>query len=202
MDVGADYNNQLDIQSLLLNGVNNIYRANNSNVKINDNANYAKKGEPMYMAEMDADDDGIVTLDEYKEYCKTNNISTKQMVKMSQMASLYRTMKAESETIDYISKFLPNISPKLKQADSESSYVKNAENKYNISSDSAHDNNVSYKEYMEYCEQHSIQNELKSNTKYEEDKNGILKITNSGKAVTSYKNGLLNTVKNTFENVV
>ena len=35
-----------------------------NNVNMN-NSYYAKKGEPMYMAEMDSDGDGVVSLDEF-----------------------------------------------------------------------------------------------------------------------------------------
>ena len=100
MDVSTISNNSLDIQSILL---NDSYKISNSNNVKNQTANYAQKGEPMYMAEMDSDEDGTITLDEYRDYCKSNGINTRDMIKMSKLAASYRTMKAEDEAINYIS---------------------------------------------------------------------------------------------------
>jgi len=65
-------------------------------------------------------------------------------------------MKSEAEAIDYISKLIPNVFPKLKQSGAESGYLKQEENQYNISNDPNSNQNVSYKEYIEYCEQNSF----------------------------------------------
>ena len=47
-------------------------QANNfSNSK---NAVYATKGEPMYQKEMDADEDGVITLKEFMDYCDEKGI--------------------------------------------------------------------------------------------------------------------------------
>lgn len=201
MDVGSISNNSLDIQSLLINGANGVNRTNNRNDTTNQTAEYARKGEPMYMEEMDADEDGVVTLDEFREYCKSQGMNTRDMVKMSQMAASYRTMKAESETIDYISKLIPHNSP-LKQSNNESVYAKQGDGKYNISMDSNHDKMVSYKEYMEYCQKNAGSHELKSNAKAEETENGNLKITNSGKAIEAYGKNGEPTLQSTFEEEV
>lgn len=199
MDINAISNSQIDIQSLLGNVSKGTNSSNSNNLK-NETAYYAKKGEPMYMADMDADEDGVVTLDEFREYCKSNNISTREMVKMSQSAASFRVMKAEEESINYISKLIPNISPKLKQADS--GYKKQSENQYNISNNTNSTKNVSYKEYMEYCEQNSVQNGLKSSAKVEDSDDGVFKISNKGKAVASYKDSEDDSVKSTFERAV
>ena len=200
MDVGAISANSLDLQSLLLNGSNNLNRVN-SNDALNQTATYAKKGEPMYMADMDSDEDGVVTLDEFKDYCKSKGISTKSMVKMSQMASAFRTMEAESATIDYISKLIPNAFPKLKEADSNSGSLRGSEYQYNISNDENVENKVSYKKYMEYCEQNVVPNELKSNAEVK-DADGKLEIANSGKALLSYEKNEGHSLESTFETVV
>ena len=70
----------------------------NSNLQKNNSAYYAKKGEPMYLKEMDADEDGIVSFDEFKDYCKEQWISAKEMVKMVEMANSYRTMQSQKKT--------------------------------------------------------------------------------------------------------
>ena len=201
MDVGAVYNNSLDLQSLLING-NGNNRVNNGYDGKDNSSDYAKKGEPIYMAEMDSDSDGVVSFDEFKDYCKTNNVSSKGMVKMSMLAATYHTLKAEEDAIDYISKLTPNVFPKLKQADSGSVYAKEGDNKYNISMDSNRDKMVTYQEYMTYCEQNVKSNELKAYTKAEETAGGNLEISNYGKALESYESSEGNALKTTFEELV
>jgi hypothetical protein len=53
--------------------------------KNNNSPYYAKKGEPMYQKNMDSDDDGVISFDEFREYCKSNGISTSDMKKMLEM---------------------------------------------------------------------------------------------------------------------
>ena len=53
---------------------------------------YAKKGEPMYKKDMDTDEDGTVTMDEFKEYCDANGISAKQRIHMLEAVAMYRMM--------------------------------------------------------------------------------------------------------------
>lgn len=197
MDVSAIYNNSTDIQSLLINS-NKI----NYNDIINSNPNYAQKGEPMYMVEMDTDEDGVVSLDEFKDYCKSKNIGTREMVKMSSMAASYRIMKAESEAIDYISRLIPNVFPKLKESESEPGLKSQDKDLYNISDNTSYDKMVTYEEYMEFCEQNVIPSEQKNNTKAEETETGVLDISNYGKAIESYKNNENCSLCSTFENVV
>ena len=199
MDLSAVSNNSSDIQSLLINSLSGTNRVNGGNNAQNQTAEYARKGEPMYMEEMDADGDGVVSLDEFRDYCKSKGINSREMIKMSQMASAFRTMQAETETIDYISKLVPKVHPNLKQADSESSFLKQEDNKFNISADSNHEKKVSYNEYMAFCEQNTAVQDLKVNTKFEEDDDGTLKITNSGKGINLYKQNSKHILKSTFE---
>ena len=200
MDISSLYNSQIDIQSLL-NGVGQTKNANSNNIT-NQTANYAEKGEPMYMEDMDSDKDGVVTLDEFRNYCKEKNINSNAMMKMSKAASSYRVMKAEESSIDNISKLIPNVHPNLKQTESKSGFLKQTENQYNISNDPNKTKNVSYQEYMKYCQQNTTANNLKTNTKVENSQNGAFKVSSSGKAVNSYKNSESNALRSTFEKEV
>ena len=187
MELNTISNYSQDLQYILVSKANGVTNRS-SNDYSDKTAYYAKKGEPMYMAEMDSDEDEVVTLDEFKEYCGSKGMSTRDMVKMSQLATSYRTMQAENETIDYISKLIPNVSPKLKQAESESVYAKKGDNKYNVSMDSNRDSKITYQEYMAYCQKNAgASHEFKSDAKLEETGNGEFKITNSGKAIKSYE---------------
>ena len=153
----------------------------------------------MYMAEMDADEDGTVTLDEYRDYCKSNNISTRKMVEMSKLASAYRTMQAESQTIDYISKLIPHVSP-LKKADSNNSNNNGQNNYFRTDADNA--NKVSYDDYMKFCEQNASAYDVKSTAKVESDDDGNFVVKNAGKALKLYKDNDDYALKSTFENEV
>ena len=201
MDVSGISNNSLDIQSLLMSETKGVQAGKGSNVQTQ-TAEFAKKGEPIYMSDMGTDGDGTVTLDEYKDYCKSKGISTREMVKMSKLAASYRTMKAENETIDYISKLIPNVHPNVKQTDSNSAYTNHTDNRYNVSNDTNQNKKVSYNEYMDYCKQNAVSQELKANTKVEEDENGKLKISSSGKSIEAYKNHDVSYLKSTFEELV
>lgn len=202
MDISSVSNNQVDIQSLLINSTSKTNNTTSNNNLTNNTACYAKKGEPMYMSDMDTDDDGVVTLDEFRDYCKSKNISTQDMIKMSKSAASFRVMSAEENTINYISKLVPNISPKVKQSESKSWNVKQSENQYNISNDSKTENKVSYSQYMEYCQHNAVSNDSKSNTKVKNSSDGKLTISNFGKAAKSYNNIGKNFVKSTFEKAV
>ena len=199
MDVTSVSNNSSEIQSLLLNQLNETGNKTNgvNNVK-SQTAEYAKKGEPMYMADMDSDEDGTVTLDEFREYCKSKGINSREMIKMSQMASSYRTMKAENETIDYISKLIPNVFPKVKQTDSNSANGKQDNNNFRTSSDV--NSKSAYEDYMKYCENNAETNKIKSNTKVENT--GNLKITNTGKAIAAYKDSETYSLNSVYEKEV
>ena len=57
---------------------------NNNHAQSNKPAVYAKDGEPRYDEAMDYDGDGVVTMEEYQQYCEENNISTDEQVQAVQ----------------------------------------------------------------------------------------------------------------------
>ena len=56
----------------------------NNNHQNNKPAVYAKDGEPRYDEAMDYDGDGVVTMEEYQQYCEENNISTDEQAQAVQ----------------------------------------------------------------------------------------------------------------------
>jgi len=183
MDISSISSNSFDLQSAIMGQLG----GKGASVKANDNtAYYAKKGEPMYMDEMDSDGDGVVSIDEFKEYCHSKGMSTREIVKMAELASTYRTMKAENEAIDYVSKLTPNVSPKLKQVETnnEAVYAERGDGKYDEKMDTNSDSKITYKEYMEYCEEHAKTDESKSASS---DKDFETK--NAEKAIEAYSEG-------------
>ena len=57
---------------------------NNNHAQNNKPAVYAKDGEPRYDEAMDYDGDGVVTMEEYQQYCEENNISTQEQAESLQ----------------------------------------------------------------------------------------------------------------------
>ena len=172
---------------LQTNFLNKKHAGLNFGMKTNNNsAYYAKKGEPMYMKEMDADEDGIISFDEFKDYCQANDISPREMKKMVQIANSYRTMQAQNKaekSIEKQGKF--ENQPEIKEVESEAIYAKRGDGKYDETMDTNNDDKVSYKEYIEYCKEHSQHQEQKSDTKVNES-DGDLETIKTEKAINSY----------------
>ena len=59
---------------------------------------YAKEGDPNYDEKMDADGDGVVTMEEYQEYCKENGISTDEQAAEMQSRGDAMIKKQTEET--------------------------------------------------------------------------------------------------------
>lgn len=193
-------NSSLGLQTNLLNKTAN----NNLNKKVNNNtAYYAKKGEPMYMKEMDADDDGVVSFDEFKEYCQANGISTDEMVRMSTMASTYRTMKAQEKAEKSVQQSTKGEKAEIKETESEAVYAKRGDGKYDEAMDTNNDDKVTYKEYMEYCQEHAQPSQgHKSDTKVQETDDGEFKTSSAGKVVDSYAQNENGTSEGMFDDEV
>ena len=183
MDSSISNNNSLGLQTNFLNKTNGINLNNKANS--NNSAYYAKKGEPMYLKEMDSDEDGIVSFEEFKDYCDANGISTRDRIKMAEMATSYRTMQAQKKAEKSLEKKSENKNL-VNEPESEAIYARRGDGKYDEAMDANNDDKVSYKEYIEYCKDKARPQEKKSNTKFEESEDGEYKISDSAKAVNSY----------------
>jgi len=138
-------------------------KLNNNNSDSISNAFYAKKGEPMYQKAMDSDDDGVVTFEEFKTYCKENNISAKDMADMIEMRMAYRMSQQNSvNNTKAENKELPTGSLDL-------IYAKDGDKNYNAEIDTNKDKRVSYIEYLRYCEQNARMEAKNSDTKVVEN---------------------------------
>ena len=154
---------------------------------INNTCFYAKKGEPSYMKAMDADEDDIVSFEEFKNYCEENGISPKDMMKMAQIASSYRTMPTQKEVGQTIEKQdEAEAQSKIKEIGSEAYYAKRGDSKYDEAMDINSDGKVSYKEYLEYCMENSKVQEQKFNTKISKSEDGKFTTKSIGKAINAY----------------
>lgn len=154
---------------------------NNLNVnKNNSSAYYAKKGEPMYIKDMDGDEDGVITFDEFRDYCKANDISKKDMIKMLDARMAY-----------HMSKDREKAERKAKEEDSQNKttefvYAKEGDTQYDERMDYNNDGQVTYKEYLEYCKEHSKQKQEKSNTVVDENNPDEFKTINVGEVLNTY----------------
>lgn len=164
-------------------GINQIHSKSSS-------AYYAKKGEPMYIKEMDADEDGIVSFEEFRDYCDEKGIPVAERIKMTQMASSYRMMQTQKKAAEKAKK--EDEAEKQTETDNESEketaavYAKRGDGKYDELMDANNDDKITYKEYIEYCREHSKPQEEKANTKAETTEDGEFKTTSSGKAINAY----------------
>ena len=164
-------------------GINKMHSKSSS-------AYYAKKGEPMYMKEMDADEDGVVSFEEFRDYCDEKGISVAERIKMTQLASSYRTMQAQKNASEKVKK--ESETEKQTETDNKSGnedsavYAKRGDGKYDELMDANNDDKITYKEYIEYCREHSKPQEEKANTKAERTEDGEFKTTSSGKAINAY----------------
>ena len=202
--IGSSYDNAFCVSSSALNSkipaLNAQSRTNGSS-----SAYYAKKGEPMYMKEMDADEDGIVSFDEFKDYCKNKGISSNEMEKMVQMGSSYRELvnqihnNNEKNTINSISDQTNELLNKINSKNDNKSYAVRGDDKYNEAMDSNNDGKVTYKEYIDYCLEHVKNSEQKSNTRAERTENGEFKATSYGKAVNAYARAESQSVQGMYE---
>lgn len=107
---------------------------------------YAKKGEPTYVVEMDLDDDGIVTFDEFKDYCKENGLSAdevKQLLETRQLWELFKEMSQKREEEQEAKKEKDEI------------YAKQGDENYDESMDFNDDKKVTFDEYIKYCNENS-----------------------------------------------
>lgn len=168
----------------------NTMKTNNlnfNNHKTNNNsAYYAKKGEPMYMKEMDADEDGVVSFEEFRNYCDEKGISVNERIKMSQLACAYRTMQAQQKAAKKVKEEGKSEKQADNEVESEAVYAKRGDGKYDEVMDTNNDDKITYKEYIEYCRENSKPQEEKADTKIEETDSGEFKTTSVGKAICCY----------------
>lgn len=150
----------------------------------NDNSPYyAKKGEPMYQKNMDSDDDGVISFDEFREYCKSNGISTSDMKKMLEMRMTYKMMQENSNTA---SKDKKAEKEDFKIGDLDIIYAKDGDDKFDESMDSNGDSKISYREYLRYCEKNAKPEDIHNNTKIIEDSKTKFMTVSYGKVSNAY----------------
>lgn len=165
------------VNSLDLKLIQGLTSFNNTSINNkNDQVVYAKKGDPMYQKEMDADDDGVITLEEFRDYCKEHDISVKQQQQMLRDRLNYQLNTERAESSEQISKI---------ESEAQAVYAKEGDDKYKEELDYNGDGKITYDEYMKYCEEQEktqVQPEKAELTTNEEK----VIVKNEGKAINKY----------------
>ena len=146
--------------------------------KSNSNNYYAKKGEPLYQKEMDSDEDGVVSFDEFRNYCKENGITAKEMSKMMEMRLAYQ-MTTDKEN-------KKEETQKAVFGELDLIYAKDGDDKFDESMDTNNDSKISYREYLRYCEQNAKPEEKISDTKIRENNKNKFMTVSYGKISNAY----------------
>ncbi len=100
-----------------------------------------KKGEAGYIPDMDIDNDGIVTHDEFKQYCDEKQMGLKERLELME---LIQTAKALNKNAD--------DSESDKKNENQIIYAREGEESYDKNMDLNRDGKVTYEEYLRYCE--------------------------------------------------
>lgn len=150
----------MDIESLksmndtLTNHLNSTKKdLNNFNQKTNNDnpANkivIAKKGDSGYIKQMDLDDDGEISLEEFNKYCEENGVSEKEKMRMFQMM---QTSKTNSKLVDKAAEQNKPKENKPSESENTAVYARKGDDNYNEAMDTNRNDVVTYQEYMEYC---------------------------------------------------
>ena len=121
----------------ILDNAKNSKKANDLSKKIV----VANKGETGYLHEMDIDYNGIVTLDEFNQYCEEKGVDGKEKMKLFQTIMLKGADEKSTEQ-----------NKKSSETEEKNNiYAQKGEDKYNEDMDINKDSIVTYDEYLKYC---------------------------------------------------
>ena len=133
---------------------------------------------------MDADEDGVITMEEFIKYCKDNGISPSEQAQMLQNRLDLQLHKDRAR-----------VSAEIKEIKSEGDaiYAKEGEDNYEEEIDANKDGKITYDEYMRYCEENEKAKEkqqpqeaVSEKTVDEESGKEQFVVKNDGKAINTY----------------
>lgn len=176
----------------MLQGITDNSKSNNANIfqnlnpvsSQNDN-NYAKKivlankGEAGYFPQMDLNDDGIITLDEFNQYCEENSIADGDKQKLFQIMQMAKTINKLQEESEKQQEEKEDTAKETTGFKVDSIYARKGDEKYNEKMDENKDFKITYKEYMDYCAKYANSKDEKQETKTESKNFEIKKALNA-----------------------
>lgn len=137
-----------------------------SNLQKNNNSSPAskiivvKKGEVGFMEQMDLDDNGEISLEEFNTYCAENGVSEKDKIAL---LTAIQNAKQNSKIADEIKK---DKKDETKENSSNGAiYAKKGDEKYDEKMDTNQDDKVSYSEYFEYINKNKQEEMNNANNK-------------------------------------
>lgn len=169
--------------NVLRTNLNSGFKSNNTN-----NAIYAEKGEPIYQKEMDLDEDGIITLEEFRDYCQENNISVAKQREMLQNRLTFQLHRDRTKSSAEIREIKP---------ETDKIYAKEHDANYDEEIDADNDGKITYDEYLKYCKENeekvgdekpASKIEIKKENDNSEDGDEKIVIQNVSKALNKYSN--------------
>ncbi len=151
---------------------------NNTTIGKNDTVVYARKGEPMYQKEMDADEDGVITFQEFNDYCDENDISYSQRSEMLQNRLQFQLHSDRAKSSEQIRQI---------ESKGEAVYAEEGDDKYSEEIDANSDGKITYDEYMKYCEEQekAQANQQPQKAELSKDDEKVV-VKNEGKAINQY----------------
>lgn len=118
----------------------------------------AKKGQAGYIKDMDLDEDGQVTFEEFNEYCENNGISAQDKLKMATaIIAANKDSKVSNDTAKIASE---NEKENKNEDDNKNEdnaiYAKEGDEKYDEAMDENGNGIVTYAEYLKYINEKSL----------------------------------------------
>ena len=152
----------------MISGVSNGSEMSSSNIKNSsgklNKIEVVKKGEAGYLPAMDEDNDGVVTMEEFNNYCSENGVSEDEKLKLLSVINSAKQTKKINEEMQ--AKQKEEKTQENKQ-ENKIIYAKKGDDEYNEIMDENKDDVVTYEEYIRYC-QNKKQNEKQQENKVEQ----------------------------------
>lgn len=130
----------------------------------------ASKGETGYFAQMDLDEDGILTLEEFSQYCEENGVSEEDKIKLLQTMNAAKIASEMAEKMDEKRTQEKEAENKKEVEDDKNIYARKGDKKYDEKMDENKDSKVTYSEYLKYCEKRMSENPKTDSSKETQNK--------------------------------
>lgn len=141
----SNKNKSKSLLDLSNNKTDNTKRSSSSS-KVGSQTILAKKGQAGYLKEMDLDEDGKISLEEFNEYCETNGIGAKEKLALvSAMLAANSNSKIAKETTKQ-----DEAENKSNSSEDNAVYAKEGDEKYDEAMDENSNGVVTYAEYLKY----------------------------------------------------
>ncbi len=143
--INSNKNNSKGLLDLSNNKTGNMKQSSNSS-KVGSQTILAKRGQAGYLKQMDLDEDGKISLEEFNEYCETNGIDGKAKLEIftAMMVANTNSKIAKETTTEEDSKKDAN------SIEDKAVYAKEGDEKYDEAMDENNNGVVTYAEYLKY----------------------------------------------------